>query len=244
MVQTIIKPKKPKIKGKAEVLFILDVSGSMQDCLENLKDNLVELSSQIATISEEEYGAAPPDISYNAMGYRDFTTGEPDEYIIVKNSNEFTKDLNEIKTFFSEEKMQAMGGGDDPESALDALVIGARDMNWTKRIRMIILFTDAPTHTVLHPKQTQGVQLDEDESMSKVVEKITSRKIRTMIFALPGIKEYKRIGNLDNCQYIELEGGEETLKNFKDSDLFRTEIVELIAKSVSASASSPPVFKS
>lgn len=244
MVQTIIKTKKPKIKGKAEVLFILDVSGSMEDCLENLKGSLIELSSQIATISEEEYGAAPPDISYNAMGYRDFTTDEPEEYAIVNYSNEFTKDLNKIKSFFSEEKMQAMGGGDVPESALDALVIGARDMNWTQRIKMIILFTDAPTHPTLHPKQANGVQLDEEESMSIVVEEITSRKIRTMIFSLPGIKEYNRIGSLDNCQYIELEAGEETLKNFKDSDLFRTEIVELIAKSVSASASSPPVFKS
>ncbi|MCG7850917.1 MAG: VWA domain-containing protein [Methanosarcinaceae archaeon] len=237
MVQTIIESKKPKIKGKANVAFILDVTGSMGDCLENLKSSLLELSGQIATISAEQYGAAEPDISYNALGYRDLTTEEPEEYMIVKRDSAFTKNLDELKKFFSEEKMTAAGGGDEPESALDALVIAAREMVWDQPVRMMVLFTDASTKISLHKTTTGGSQLDEAESMSVLIEELTSRKIRVIIFGPPNVDEFMKIGTLNNCQYKPMEKGAETLKNFKDELLFKEEIVKLIAKSVSQSAS-------
>jgi len=238
MVQTLIKPKMPKVKGRANVAFILDVSGSMQDCIENLKANLLDLSGQISTISTEQYGVAEPDISYNVLGYRDLTTNEPEEYKIVKMGNDFTSDLDKIKNFFSDEKMQAVGGGDEPESALDALFIATKEMNWEKgKLHIIILFTDASTKKKLHPTTTDGTALDEESSMNVLFEELASKKIKLMIFGPKGISEYNRITKLDNCEYKEMENGEDTLKNFKDEFLFKEEIVKEIAMTVSQSVS-------
>jgi len=238
MVQTVIKPKRPKVKGRANVAFILDVTGSMQDCVENLKKNLLDLSNQISTISTEQYGVAEPDISYNVLGYRDLTTNEPDEYKIVKMGADFTSDLGKLETFFSDDKMKAAGGGDEPESALDALFLTAKEMNWEKgKLHMIILFTDASSKKTLHSATTEGTDLDEETSMNVLFEELLSKKIQVMIFGPKGIDEYNKIATLDYCTYKEMENGAETLKSFKDEFLFREEIVKKIAKSVSQSVS-------
>jgi len=244
MVQSLIESKQPKIKGKANVAFLIDVTASMGGCLENLKANLLELSNQIGTISKEQYGVAEPDISYCAMGYRDLTTPEPEEYKIVRMAPTFTKNLDDLKVFFSDEKMQAAGGDTEPESALDALVIAAREFKWDQPVRILLLLTDASTHKVLHPSTTGGTQIDENDSMNVVQEELMSRKLRLIVFGPKDVPEYMKVATFNCCRYEPMEKAGDTLRNFKDAAMFKDQIVKLVAKSVSQSTSQPVAYAS
>jgi hypothetical protein len=107
---------------------------------------------------------------------------------------------------------------------------------------MLVLFTDANTHKVLHKSTTGGTQLDEADSLNALKEELLSRKIRVLIFGPKDVDEYMKVGAWNNCKYAPMEKTTETLKNFKDSVLFKEEIVKRVAESVSKSASQPVAY--
>lgn len=224
----------PKVKGKADVLFLIDVTGSMEDCLENLKGNIIELSSRIDEISKRDYGAVGTEIRYNAIGFRDLFE---DKKAMVIRDKKFTADLNEIKAFFDTPDMKAAGGGDDPESSLDALYIGLKELEWTQPARVIILFTDQPPKKTLHPSTVGGRSFDEETSLNVVIQELG--KARVIIFGPKGVLEYKKIGDTSPNQYIGFEKAEDSLKDFKDRGLFEKHVVERIAKTVSMASTKP-----
>ena len=155
MPQSIISTdpsvQKPKLKGKANVAFIIDVTESMTPCLENLKKNLIELSQKINDIAKSDFNAAEPEISYNVLGFRDLEEDKASQIVLM--SKDFTPDLGVVEKFFEDKQMMAAGGGDEPESALDAIVISSTQFNWDKPARIMVLFTDASTkkHCIRRP---------------------------------------------------------------------------------------------
>jgi hypothetical protein len=225
--------RKIKVKGNANVAFVLDVTESMKPCLENLKNNLIELSSKIVDICEKEYNIVSPSISYNVLGFRDLE--EDEQWQIVVRDNNFTEDLSEIKNFFDDEKMQPAGGGSEEESALDGLYLTMEKMNLDKPAKVIVLFTDAPTKPTLHPSTTNGVKLTPEQAISVIKETILSGSFRVVIFGPKDVPEFDKIGSFDYCYYHSDEKIESTLKNFNDEKLFKKNVIELIAKTASGS---------
>ena len=230
MVQTIIHSgggQTPKIKGKADVALIMDVTGSMGGCLENLKSNLLELLSKINEFSKE-FKVDQPDIYFNVVGFRDLEEDATNNMLIM--SSDFNKDLNVVKDFFSKPEMQAQGGGDIPESSLDALYIAATKLNWEQPAKVIVLFTDAPPKSKFH-SSTTGVEIDEDGTMNKLRAVLADKRV--IMFGPKDVKEFMEISSWDNCIYKGFENAEESLKDFNDPSLFKENVVKLIAKTAS-----------
>jgi hypothetical protein len=226
MVQTVVKKggQTPKVKGKADVVLVIDITGSMSGCLENLKNNLLELLSKIEEFSKEE-GVAEPDVSFNVIGFRDLEEDEKNNMLIM-NEN-FTNNLDDLKDFFSKPEMQAAGGGDVPESSLDALYVAATKLSWTKPAKIIVLFTDASPKPTFH-RSTSGVDLGEKETLAKLKEVLSGKRV--VIFGPKGVKEFDLIGAIEKCIYQGFENAEESLKDFNDPNLFKENVVKMIAK--------------
>ena len=117
-----------------DLMFIMDLTGSMGIWLEEAQKNIKNI---IDEITDNNPGSK---IRISFVGYRDFLdVNEKRNY----NSLEFTEDINIIDQFIS--KLDCYGGGDLPEDIIGALQ-EALNMKWESNAKYAILVCDAPCH--------------------------------------------------------------------------------------------------
>ena len=104
-------PAKAKTKGVADIVFMIDVSGSMSPCIDALRTNI---EAFINSLSRGEANNAPPirDWRGKVVGYRDVEAAQSEglEWII---DAPFVRDVGELKAQLGD--LKAEGGGDEPE---------------------------------------------------------------------------------------------------------------------------------
>ncbi len=143
-------------KRVVDLVFLVDVTGSMRPCIDGLKESIDKFFKHLT--NEDENKLAIRDWRAKVVGYRDVAY---DKENWIEN-NPFVTSADEIHSQLT--KLTAKGGGDEPESLLDALFTVA-DMEesglqeevdsfkWRPRnsaARAIVVFTDATYH-----KETQ-----------------------------------------------------------------------------------------
>jgi hypothetical protein len=143
-----------KIKGVVDIVILLDISGSMQDCIDAVKGSVSTFVSGL-TATDANNESPIKDWRIKVCGYRDH---QPSPGAIEENwfiDNPFAKDLASVQSQLA--AMDASGGGDEPESLLDALFkiakmdqAGVQDSEdsgkWRARgtcARAVVFFTDA-----------------------------------------------------------------------------------------------------
>jgi hypothetical protein len=141
-----------KIKGVVDIVVLLDASGSMQECIDAVKGSISTFINGLA--SKDANNEAPiKDWRIKICGYRDHQHNEANWFV----DNPFVSDVASVQAQLSAANMQATGGGDEPESLLDALYkvakmdqAGVQDAadptKWRARstaARAVIFFTDA-----------------------------------------------------------------------------------------------------
>lgn len=119
---------------KLDILFLIDTTGSMADEIQQLKDNIQSIASQIAALPSR------PEVRFAMTIYRD----RGDEYLT--RTFDFTPDVN----FFAEglAQVQANGGGDTPEDLNEALFRAIHAPEWRveNSVSLIFLVADAAPH--------------------------------------------------------------------------------------------------
>lgn len=120
--------------NNADILFVVDATGSMSDEIEFLK---TELNDVIARIKSDNSGI---DLRMGSLFYRD----EGDEYVTKPFT--FTSSTDDLTSFINEQS--AGGGGDFPEAVHTALDEALNQMDWRSetRARLLFLLLDAPPH--------------------------------------------------------------------------------------------------
>ena len=120
-------------KARADVAFIVDATGSMDDEIKFLKSDLSYIIDHASSESKVALRTA-------ALFYRD----EGDAYLT--RANDFTDDASETQEFVS--KQDADGGGDYAEAVHSALEASLQDLSWnaSARSRIAFLILDAPAH--------------------------------------------------------------------------------------------------
>lgn len=147
---------KAKIKGKGDIVFCIDVTGSMQNTIDGVKDNLAQFIANLKTD-----GQVPLDWRAKAIGFRD-TEVDAIPFVGLENSwatteGEFLAQLD---------KLEADGGDDAAETLMDALYKIFKLQDWDdSRHKMIVVFTDAPTKPQLNPSV---IESGEDASYNTV----------------------------------------------------------------------------
>ena len=130
-----------EISTSLDLLFIMDITGSMEYYIRDAKNNILSI---ITRIVEECPGI---DINLGFIGYRDFY----EEYIDI----DFTKNHTYLKSIIS--SIYASGGGDMPEDVAFALEL-ALNKTWKNNARMAVFVADAPNHGIKYG----GYEDDED----------------------------------------------------------------------------------
>jgi len=233
-----------KTKGVADLVFVVDVSGSMSTCIDALRKNI---ESFIDSLSRGDGNSAAPvrDWRGKVVGYRDIESAESEGLPWIV-ENPFVRDVAALKAQLS--ALKAEGGGDEPESLLDTLFKVASmpaipkgsqaedPEKWRYRsdaARVVIVFTDASF------KETMSIPEAKGGSLQDVANVIMANRIILSLFA-PNFEGYDRLSQIDKSEWevVEFEGlnPQEALQKFTSDPVnFRTTLKQLAA-SVSRSA--------
>ena len=233
-----------KTKGVADIVFLIDVSGSMTPIIDALRKNI---ETFIDSLSHGDANNAAPvkDWRGKVMGYRDIehATAEGLQWL---EDNPFVRDAVALKAQLA--NLRAAGGGDEPESLLDALykvatmeatpkgAQGEEPNKWRYRsdaARIVIVFTDASFKETLSIPEAKG------GSLQDVANVVMANRIILSLFA-PNFEGYDRLSQIDKSEWevVEYEGlsPQEALQKFTaDPAHFRNTLKQLAA-SVSKSA--------
>lgn len=150
----------------ADILFIVDATGSMMDEISFLKSDLLDILNRCSS-SLKGYG-----IRTGALFYRDVY----DQY--VTRESKFTKDFTTTVNFIK--KQQADGGGDYPEAVHTALEVSLQKFDWKDdaRARIAFIILDAPPH-----HDQQGVI----ESVQESIDTYAAKGIKLIPVASSGV---------------------------------------------------------
>jgi hypothetical protein len=107
-VGQIPEPGRLRPKGIADVVVCIDCTGSMAPCIEGVKTHVEELVAGL-----ESNQSLSLDWRVRLIEYRDLTVGE------AINEYDFTTDIEVFRN--QVRSLSATGGGDEPESTLDAI---------------------------------------------------------------------------------------------------------------------------
>ena len=229
-----------KVKGVVDMVFVIDATGSMTPCIDALKGNLEAFIDGL-------HGGNLPIKSWRGrvVGYRDY---EADANPLE--DHPFVGDVEALKAQLR--TLKAEGGGDEPESLLDALYKvatteqGAKGATedpdkWRYRseaTRVVIVFTDASYKPSMAIAEARGGTLDD------LANALTNGRIFLNLF-VPNLPCYVTMSSLDKCEVETFDAVDGSLQKglealSADKPRFR-KILEQMAKSVSASAEVPPL---
>ena len=103
--------QQPKVKGVADIVFLLDATGSMAPCIGAVKDNIAGFVRQL---TDGTANAFIKDWRTKIVGYRDWTC-DREPYV----DNPFVNSVAALEAQLA--ALKDTGGGDEPESLLEAL---------------------------------------------------------------------------------------------------------------------------
>ena len=233
-----------RTKGVADLVFLIDVSGSMAPCIDALRRN-IEVFVDSLSRGDANNAAPVKDWRGKVVGYRDIESAEHEGLPWIVD-NEFVRDAGALKAQLA--ALQAAGGGDEPESLLDALYQVASmeavpkgsqqedPRKWRYRsdaARVVVVFTDASFKETLNLPQAKG------GSLQDVANIVMANRIILSLFA-PNFDGYDRLSQIDKSEWevVEYEGlnPQEALQKFTSDPVNFRNTLKQLAASVSRSA--------
>jgi hypothetical protein len=179
------------------------------------------------------------------VGYRDFQAAQSEGLPWIVD-NPFVRDAAALKAQLA--SLEAAGGGDEPESLLDALFkVAAMEAipkgsqtvepgKWRYRsdaARVVVVFTDASF------KETMSIPEAQGGSLQDVANVIMANRIILSLFA-PQFEGYDRLSQIDKSEWevVEYEGlsPQEALQRFTSDPVNFRNTLKQLAASVSRSA--------
>src|SRR5919107_5532945 len=234
-------PPRAKTRGVADIVFLIDVTGSMAPCIDALRKNIEVF---IDSLSAGDANNAPPvkDWRGKVVGYRDAEHDGP-RWL---QDNPFVRDAVALKAQLA--SLRAEGGADEPESLLDALYKiatteatpkGAQSEDagkWRYRseaARVVVVFTDASF------KETMSVPEAKGGGLQDVANVVMANRIILSLFA-PNFEGYDRLSQIDKSEWevVEYEGlsPQAALQKFTSDPVNFRNTLKQLAASVSRSA--------
>lgn len=144
---SVIMEKSSILQGqrKADVMFVLDCTGSMQGEIDAIRDAITGFADTIKSDGVR--------VRVGLIEFRDRLIDE-EHRVLSFDGEVFTNNPTTFKREVS--KLKASGGGDEPESSLDALMFALRQPFGSDSKKVIVLITDASPH--IPDKETRGIE--------------------------------------------------------------------------------------
>jgi hypothetical protein len=229
-------------KGVADIVFLIDATGSMDPLMDGLKENITRFIDFLEA-GEGQETSPVRDWRARVVGFRDY---EVDSEPLVEHP--FVRDRSELKRQLM--SLEPTGGGDAPESLLDALYkvisIGETgvqdaedDRKWRERrqaLRAVVIFTDAPFKRTMVVPEAKGGTVDD------IVNAVNSNRIVLSVFAPEDAgndsEGYARLAEADKAEWMAVRSGSGLVEYTSDRAHFQ-ETLKQLAKSISVSAEVP-----
>jgi hypothetical protein len=156
----VTNPPRPE----ADIVFVLDVTSSMQWAIDDLKNGIGRFADTLAK--------ARIDYRLALVTFRDITVpGERIDIITFKDNDPFTAEGDDFREAAG--KLRASGGGDIPESSLEALVEATKLPLRKSATKVFLLITDAPAKAsgTTMPATIKALQDAKIDSVRLVIQK-------------------------------------------------------------------------
>jgi len=193
-----------KVKGVADIVFLIDITGSMSGCIDALKDNIERFIDFLTT--EGSNDAVIKDWRGKCVGFRDYEDNSSNWL----EDNPFVRDASQLKGQLR--KFKADGGGDEPETLLDAVyAMGSMSETspsaetphqWRHKrdaARIIVIFSDASFKRKMFIPQAKG------GDVSDVITLIHEKRLILSIFA-PDLPCYDDLATADKSEFMPVVG--------------------------------------
>ncbi|MDO4413568.1 MAG: S-layer homology domain-containing protein [Erysipelotrichaceae bacterium] len=127
-----------RIAGQADIVFVIDTTGSMSGAISNVVSNIDSFVDTLST----EYSV---NANFALIDYKDITCTGEQTILVSGDSGAWFSDVSEFKSKIS--SLVVTGGGDGPETPIDALAM-AHELDFRQNAnKFIILVTDADYKT-------------------------------------------------------------------------------------------------
>lgn len=171
-----LQKRKRKAKGIADVVFCIDASGSMDSCIDAVKDHIKSFIDGLQSNPNYQFDYRLGIVAHDSY-----------QFDIL----DFTKDEEVFKNAVS--KIDTRGD----EYTLPAIDWGV-DFNWRKRAnRIVVVFTDEPLSGGHKPEFQK-------QKMGELFDKIIEQKVM-LFFVGPECPEYRKFYKLPKSFYKECE---------------------------------------
>jgi hypothetical protein len=141
-----------------DVLFVLDLTGSMQFAINGIKQGIRSFVEQLEGTNV--------DARIGLIGFRDIQADKERPFVLLFEGEPFTRDYGALRDKLKE--LFANGGGDEPESSLQALALAAQQPFRGNASRVLVLITDAPPK--IHPDE-------QPSTVAQTVEELKNHEI-------------------------------------------------------------------
>lgn len=162
------------IQTKADIILCLDATSSMSPILDSVKNLALSFYDELIEVMRKDYSRIVNQLRVKVIVFRDYYC---DDAMAMKESEFFVlpRQKKEFHDFVA--SIQAKGGGDEPENALEALALAMRS-DWvttenynTEKIRnVVVMFTDASAHPL--EQSVDGVTEYYPRNMLKTYEEL------------------------------------------------------------------------
>lgn len=143
------------LRYAVDIVMCIDATDSMSPILANVAKSALAFPARLAEEMASK-GRGISSLRLKVVAFRDFGDDPADALTVSR----FFRAPDELVQFQKTiQGLRANGGGDEPESGLEALAM-AMASDWEtgldRRRHVIVLFTDAPAHQLGDPKQTRA----------------------------------------------------------------------------------------
>jgi len=229
--------QKKKIKGKADIVFCVDNSGSMGPCITGIRSRVNEFITRL------ENGISPNytiNIDWRArvINYSDMEVDNDP----IDATRPFVATASDLSLQLADIQAVEGRGGDEPESAFDAMYL-AMQSEWREGVRKyIILLTDATAHPEISSKTITDAGQPRDLD-NAILTPAANNKFIIILFG-PDFELYERLTLIPKATYVKLGTRDEAVQKFQasESDPVWENIINTILKTVTATAAETPVW--
>jgi hypothetical protein len=142
-------PNVPGLGYAVDIVFCIDVTGSMAPVIDTVKDGAISFHKRLESAMAAK-NKAISQLRLRVVAFRDFADN-PHDAIEASAFWHIPEQTSEFETFVR--GLRAGGGGDEPESGLEALALAIAS-DWERgldrRRHIIAMFTDASAHPLGH----------------------------------------------------------------------------------------------
>lgn len=235
-----------KNPGVADIVFLIDVTGSMGPCINALRDNIGTFIDMMTDTTGN--GSPVTDWRARVVGYRDYPYDNGTSYGWLVD-NAFTRDAAVLRSQLAALEPKGGGPGQEgiPESLLDAMMVvatagtidlqaGETDENTSKwrqegtAARIVIIFTDATYHPTMSIPGYEGAGVRDLYNVYR------QEHIKPYYF-VPADASFALLGRFKGSILTQCGHGSDGLVSVTSDRAKFNELLERLAKGVSSSAS-------